>query len=75
MSCNRDGSYKKEPIGSFRTEKQNLPLKFHWIGINSRLSTREERISDLEDRLIEINHTKCIEEKKIEKQDQRLNDL
>lgn len=39
------------------------------------MSTREGRISDLEDRVIEIIHTKTIEEKKIEKQDQHLNDL
>ena len=36
-------------------------------GINSRLGTREERINDLEDRLIEIIQTKVHRGKKIEK--------
>lgn len=27
LSCNRDGSYKKEPIGNFRTEKHKT---CHW---------------------------------------------
>ena len=57
-------------MNSTITEMKNTPE-----GINSRITEAEERISDLEDRMLELTATEQKKEKRIERNEDNLRDL
>ena len=52
-----NGTYKEEPNGKFRTEWYKTKMKNSMGELNSRIKRTEERISESEDRRIEITQT------------------
>lgn len=49
LSGDMEDIFLKDPNQISTYETLNLRLKIHQIGINSRLNTAEEKISELED--------------------------